>query len=196
MEALIFHRNITKNLCPSEECDKFQVISLCSSSSKLFVYFQFQFQFQAQLVKTPQPVGFVGFIFSHMSYSSSKGALNCIRRVTLGKPQIGSMEALIFHRNITRNPLHFRVIRFVLFLVLVLICLLRYFQFQFQFQAQLVKNWPTRWDSLFLVMYRMLEVKKHSTTLLEELEWEKLRINVSINLPQKYYQNSQPFRRM
>ena len=45
------------------------------------------------------------------------------------------------------------------------------------------KNCPTRWDSLFLVMYHMLEVKKHSTTVLEELEWEKLRINGRINLP-------------
>ena len=40
-EALIFHTNITKNLCTSDKCDKFQVISLCSSilrsSSKLFV---------------------------------------------------------------------------------------------------------------------------------------------------------------
>ena len=138
MEALIY-RNITKTLCPSEECDKFQVRSLCSSSSKLFVYFQFQFQFQAQLVKTPQPVGFV--VFSHMSYASSKGALNCIRRVTLGKPQIGSMEALIFHRNITKNCPSEECDKFKV----ISSCsssskLFVYFQFQFQFQAQLVKT--------------------------------------------------------
>ena len=33
MEAFIFHRNITKIICLSDECDQFQVISLCSSRS-------------------------------------------------------------------------------------------------------------------------------------------------------------------
>ena len=33
MEALLFHRNITENLCTSDKCDKFKGISLCSSSS-------------------------------------------------------------------------------------------------------------------------------------------------------------------
>ena len=41
---------------------------------------------------------------------------------------------------------------------------------------KLVKNCPTRWDSLFLVICRMLEVKEHLTTVLEELEWEKLNV--------------------
>lgn len=37
-----------------------------------------------------------------------------------------------------------------------------------------VKNCPTRWDSLFFVICRMLEVREHLTTVLEELEWESL----------------------
>ena len=38
MEALIFHRNITKTLCPLDECNQF-----CHQ----FLQLQFQFQFQA-----------------------------------------------------------------------------------------------------------------------------------------------------
>ena len=39
-----------------------------------------------------------------------------------------------------------------------------------------VKNWPSRWDSLFLVICGMLEVKEHLTTVLEESEWENLNL--------------------
>ena len=33
MEEFILHRNITKTICLSDECDQFHVISLCSSRS-------------------------------------------------------------------------------------------------------------------------------------------------------------------
>ena len=43
-------------------------------------------------------------LFLVMSYASSKGALNnCIRRVRLVKPQIGSMEALIFSETLLKT---------------------------------------------------------------------------------------------
>uniref|UniRef100_A0A1X7UNQ7 Uncharacterized protein n=1 Tax=Amphimedon queenslandica TaxID=400682 RepID=A0A1X7UNQ7_AMPQE len=41
-------------------------------------------------------------------------------------------------------------------------------------EKKLVKNIPTRWDSLFFVICRMLEVREHLTTVLEEFEWENL----------------------
>ena len=51
-----------------------------------------------------------------------------------------------------------------LFLVLVLV-------------PSIVSKKPThRWNSLFLVVCRMPQVKKHSTTVLEELEWENLNV--------------------
>ena len=131
MEALIFHRNITKTLCTSDEWDKFKVISLCSSSicsgskllncivlvlivvpsslsrssssSKLFVSLFLVIVLVPSLVRKilPNPMGFV--ISSHLSYAWSKQAFNfCIRRVRVEKPQCGSMKALIFHRNITK----------------------------------------------------------------------------------------------
>ena len=39
---------------------------------------------------------------------------------------------------------------------------------------KLTKNCPTRWDSLFLVICRLLEVKQHLNTVLEELQWDGL----------------------
>ena len=47
-------------------------------------------------------MGFV--ISSHNVICLSKGELNCcFRRVRVGKPERGSMEALTFHRNITKT---------------------------------------------------------------------------------------------
>ena len=39
-----------------------------------------------------------------------------------------------------------------------------------------VKTWPTQWDSLYLGICRMLDVKQRLTTMLEELEWENLNV--------------------
>ena len=114
-----------------------------SSSSKLFVsLFQVLVSKVQSLVSKilPNPKGFV--ISSHISYASSKEAFNyCIRRVKSGKSS-GSMEALIFHRNITKTLCpsdecdQFKVIclyssSFKLFVCLVLIvsCLFVYFKF-------------------------------------------------------------------
>ena len=44
------------------------------------------------------------------------------------------------------------------------------------FSSKLRKNCSTRWDSLFLVICHMLEVKENLTTVLEELEWENLNV--------------------
>lgn len=41
-------------------------------------------------------------------------------------------------------------------------------------QLKLTKKCPTRWDSLFVVLCRMLKVKEHLNTVLEELEWDSL----------------------
>ena len=60
--------------------------------------------------KLPNPMGFV--ISSHMSIARSKGT---IIRVGVGKLEHGSMEALIFHRNITKTfALQINVTRFVI----------------------------------------------------------------------------------
>ena len=87
---------------------KFQAVcfsrSSSSSSSKLFVCLFLVLVLVPSVIseKLPNRMGFV--ISSHMSHAWSNGALNyCIRRVSLGKPQHGSMEALIFHRNITKT---------------------------------------------------------------------------------------------
>ena len=37
---------------------------------------------------------------------------------------------------------------------------------------KLVKDCPTRWDSTFLLLSRLLEVKEHLEIVLEELEWD------------------------
>ena len=68
--------------------------------------------------------------------------LDCIRRVS------GSMQALVFHRNIIKT-----------------------------LRTYLVKNCPTRLDSLFLVICRTLEVKERIATVLEELELENLNLS-------------------
>lgn len=39
---------------------------------------------------------------------------------------------------------------------------------------KLVKDCPTRWDSTFLLLSRLLEVKEHLEIVLEELEWDCL----------------------
>ena len=41
-------------------------------------------------------------------------------------------------------------------------------------KKKLVSNCPTRWDSTYLMISRLLDVKQHLTTVLDELTWDNL----------------------
>ena len=118
MEALMFHietllnpfalqMSVTSSSCSSSfnhlSCVvlfEFLVQTIClsrtSSSASLTCYISSSSFLSKQ--KLANPMAFV--ITGHMSYAWSKGALSELR---VGKPQRGSMEALIFHRNITKT---------------------------------------------------------------------------------------------
>lgn len=44
-------------------------------------------------------------------------------------------------------------------------------------EKKLIKNFPTRWSSTFLMINRLLEVRSFLTHVLEELQWDNLAIS-------------------